>query len=63
VASSLAVVTVALVLPFTPPGGHLGFLAPPAVFFLVLAGILVAYLLAVEGMKQLFFRHLDPSAP
>jgi hypothetical protein len=33
------------------------------VFFLVLAGILVAYLLAVEGMKQLFFRHLDPSAP
>jgi Mg2+-importing ATPase len=58
VACSLVVVAVAVGLPFTPAGVHLGFVAPPAFFFLVLAGILVAYLLAVEGVKQRFFRHL-----
>ena len=61
VACSLAVVAVAIVLPFTPAGVHLGFVAPPAFFFLVLAGILVAYLLVVEGVKQWFFRHLAPA--
>jgi len=61
VACSLAVVAVAIVLPFTPAGIHLGFVAPPAFFFVVLAGILVAYLLAVEGVKQWFYRHLAPS--
>jgi Mg2+-importing ATPase len=60
-ASALAVVAVAIVLPFTPAGVHLGFVAPPPLFFLVLTGILVAYLLAVEGMKQWFFRHLAPA--
>ena len=60
VACSLAVVAVAIGLPFTPAGVHLGFVAPPAFFFLVLAGILVAYLLAVEGIKQWFFRRLAP---
>jgi Mg2+-importing ATPase len=60
-ASALAVVAVAIVLPFTPAGAHLGFVAPPPLFFLVLTGILVAYLLAVEGMKQWFFRHLAPA--
>ena len=61
VACALAVVAVAIVLPFTPAGIHLGFVAPPAFFFVVLAGILVAYLLAVEGVKQWFFRHLAPA--
>ena len=36
VACSLTVVAVAVVLPFTPAGVHLGFVAPPAVFFLIL---------------------------
>ena len=31
-------------------------LAPPALFFLVLSIMLLAYLLAVEGMKRWFFR-------
>jgi Mg2+-importing ATPase len=35
---------------------HLGFVAPPAFFFLILAAMLLFYLLAVEGMKQWFFR-------
>ena len=43
-------------LPFTSAGAHLGFVAPPAFFFLILAAILLFYLLAVEGMKQWFFR-------
>jgi Mg2+-importing ATPase len=46
---------VAAVLPFTPAGVHLGFVAPPAFFFLVLTAMLLAYLLAVEGMKRWFF--------
>jgi Mg2+-importing ATPase len=54
---SLAVVAVAVLLPFTPAGLQLGFVAPPAVFFLILAAMLVFYLLAVEGMKQWFFNH------
>jgi Mg2+-importing ATPase len=56
-ACSLAVVTVAVLLPFTPAGVYLGFVAPPAFFFLLLIVMLVAYLLAVEGIKQWFFRH------
>ncbi len=57
IACSLAVVAVAVLLPFTPAGVYLGFVAPPAFFFLILTAMLVAYLLAVELMKQWFFRH------
>ena len=61
VATALATVAVAVVLPYTPFGVHLGFVPPPAAFFLVLTGILIAYLLMVEWVKQLFFRHLAPA--
>ena len=56
IACSLTVVAVAVLLPFTPAGVYLGFVAPPAFFFLILIVMLLAYLLAVEGMKQWFFR-------
>jgi Mg2+-importing ATPase len=56
IACSLTVVAVAVLLPFTPAGAYLGFVAPPAFFFLILAVMLLFYLLAVEGMKQWFFR-------
>ena len=56
IACSLTVVAAAVLLPFTPAGVHLGFVAPPAVFFLILAAMLLFYLLAVEGMKQWFSR-------
>lgn len=56
IACSLAVVAVAVLLPFTPAGVYLGFVAPPAFFFLILTGMLLAYLFAVEGMKQWFFQ-------
>jgi len=55
------VMAVAMVLPFTPAGAALGFVAPPGAFFLVLAAVSAAYLLAVEGVKQWFFRHLAPA--
>jgi Mg2+-importing ATPase len=52
IACSLTVVAVAVVLPFTPAGVHLGFVAPPAFLFLILIVMLLAYLLAVEAMKK-----------
>jgi Mg2+-importing ATPase len=61
VATSLIVVALAILLPFTPAGIHLGFVAPPPLFFLVLTVIVAAYLLAVEVMKRWFFRHLARS--
>jgi len=48
----LMVMAVAVVLPCTPAGVHLDFAAPPASFFLSLIAMLLAYLLAVEGVKK-----------
>jgi len=59
IACSMSVVAVAVLLPFTPAGAYLGFVAPPAFFFLILVVMLIAYLLAVELMKQWFFRHFS----
>ncbi|QWV98770.1 magnesium-translocating P-type ATPase [Geomonas nitrogeniifigens] len=56
IACSLIVVALAGALPFTPAGVSLGFVAVPGYFFLILAAILLAYLLAVEGMKRWFFQ-------
>ncbi len=55
-ATSLGVVAAAMLLPFTRVGASLGFVPPPPVFFLILAGMAVVYLLAVEGVKRWFFR-------
>jgi Mg2+-importing ATPase len=54
---SLIVVAVAFIVPFTPLAGFLGFVAPPPLFFLVLAGMVIFYLLIVEQVKQWFYRH------
>jgi len=54
---SLLVVALAVLLPFTPLSGFLGFVAPPPLFFLVLAGMVILYLLIVEQVKQWFYRH------
>ncbi len=53
---SLTVVAVAVLLPFTPAGDYLGFVAPPMLFFLILSAMVLVYLLSVEGIKQWFFR-------
>ena len=58
VLTSLGVVATALLLPFTPLAPYLGFTPLPLSFFALLAGLLIAYLLAVEGGKQWFYRRL-----
>jgi Mg2+-importing ATPase len=60
--SSLAVVAAATALPFTPLSGALGFVQPPPLFFLILAGMVLCYLLAVEVIKRCFYRYLAPEA-
>jgi P-type Mg2+ transporter len=54
---SLLVVSLAVVLPFTPLGRHFGFVPPPLSFYAILAGLVFFYLFAVEGSKQWFFHH------
>ena len=56
VATSLAVVVLAAAIPFTAVGAYFGFAPPPAQFYLILAGMVVAYLLIVETAKKYFYR-------
>jgi len=58
VLTSLSVVTVAMLLPFTAIASYLGFTPLPMAFFGLLAVLLIAYLLAVEGGKQWFYKQL-----
>ncbi|MCX7172666.1 MAG: magnesium-translocating P-type ATPase [Proteobacteria bacterium] len=53
--TSLSVVAVAAALPFTPLAAHLGFVPPPAMFFVILLGMLLSYLTAVEFVKRWFY--------
>ncbi|HUT42971.1 MAG TPA: cation transporting ATPase C-terminal domain-containing protein, partial [Desulfobacterales bacterium] len=54
--SSSAIIVFALLLPFTPLGRVFGFVAPPPLFFVVLAILLGAYLLLVEVVKNWFYK-------
>ena len=58
VLTSLAVVLTAMLLPFTPLAPYLGFTPLPLSFFGLLTGLLISYLLVVEGGKQWFYKHL-----
>ena len=58
--TSLAVVAVALALPFTPVGGALGFVPLPPLFFAILVPLVAAYLVAVEVVKRWFYRRHAP---
>lgn len=53
---SLLVVALAVLLPFTPLGRFLGFVAPPPLFFFILSCMVIMYLLLVEAVKQWFYR-------
>ena len=55
-ATSLAMVIVALILPFTGLGRYFGFEAPPAEFLVILAALVVAYLGIVQAAKRMFYR-------
>ena len=54
--TSLTVVVLAAILPFTSLGDYFGFTPLPLAFFLVLAAMVLAYLVAVEAMKRWFYR-------
>jgi Mg2+-importing ATPase len=60
VATSLAVIALAAALPFTPLAPLLGFVAPPASFYILLAGMVLTYLLLVEWVKRAFYRRWAP---
>jgi len=62
-ATSLAVVVLAVVLPFTPLGAWFGFAPPSAAFLLAIAGLTVSYLLLAQGAKWAFFRLSRPVGP
>ena len=55
-ATSLAVVAIAALLPFTSIGTHFGFVPPPAKFYFILGAMVLVYLFAVELAKQGFYR-------
>jgi Mg2+-importing ATPase len=56
VATCLVTVAVATALPFTPLGARLGFVPVPGLFFLILTGMVVAYLALVQVVKTWFYR-------
>ncbi len=52
----LAVISFAIIVPYTPVGEFFGFVPPPPAFFLALAGILGAYAVLAETVKKLFYK-------
>jgi Mg2+-importing ATPase len=55
-ATSIAVVVLAVGLPFTPLGAWFGFAPPSAAFLLAIAGLTVSYLVLAQGAKWAFYR-------
>ena len=56
---TLGAVAVGLLIPLTPLGRLLGFVAPPPGFYLFLVCAVAAYLLLVEIVKRQLYRQLD----
>jgi Mg2+-importing ATPase len=56
VTTSVTVVVVALLLPFTPLGAWFGLVPPSAAFLFAIAGLIVSYLLLAQGAKWAFYR-------
>ena len=54
--SSLSVIAVAFVLPYTPLGAIFKFTPPPPTFYIALVGLIAAYLLLVEVVKKWFIK-------
>jgi Mg2+-importing ATPase len=55
--STVLVVAIACVLPFTVIGSLFGFVQPPLSFFAVLAGLVIGYIAIVELVKRWFYRN------
>ena len=54
--TSIYIVSIALVLPYTPLGAYFKFVMPPASFFLFLIGIVACYLWSVKVLKTWFVK-------
>ncbi len=54
--SSLAIVTLALILPFSPVGALFEFVPPPPIFYLILVVFIAAYLALTEIVKKWFYK-------
>jgi len=57
--STLLIALVTILLPITPMGSFLGFEPLPAVFWVALLGILLAYVAAAELAKTFFYRQVN----
>jgi Mg2+-importing ATPase len=58
--TSIAVVAVAVALPFTPLGAWFGFVPPSAAFLLAIGGLTVSYLALAQAAKWAFYRLSAP---
>ena len=54
--SSMAIITLALILPYTPLGEIFRFVKPPVTFYIALAIVLSAYVALAEIIKSWFYR-------
>ncbi|TFW73022.1 magnesium-translocating P-type ATPase [Methylotenera oryzisoli] len=57
IATSLMIVGIAIILPFTSIGTYFGFVSPPTKFYLILGGMMFTYLCMVELAKQVFYHN------
>jgi len=63
VATSLGIVALAAILPYTPLAAMLGLVPLPPEFFAILGAMVAAYLLLVELVKRWFFRRWERRHP
>jgi Mg2+-importing ATPase len=54
--ASLYIVTIGIVIPFTPLGRYFDFVLPPGSYFLVLLFIIISYLLLAQKVKMWFIK-------
>jgi Mg2+-importing ATPase len=54
--TSLYIVTLGIVIPFTPLGRYFNFVLPPAPYFLMLLFIIISYLLLAQKVKMWFIK-------
>jgi Mg2+-importing ATPase len=54
--TSIYIVTIGLMIPFTPLGKYFGFVQPPATYFVALITIITAYLFMVQSVKSWFIK-------
>jgi Mg2+-importing ATPase len=61
--TTVVVVALAVLVPYSPFAHRLGFAGLPLTFFLVLGAMVVCYLVIVESAKRWFYRHAGRPSP